>query len=105
VIVLHDFWLRGVQRCAEALEAAGFHCLLVRTSCEIVLCTRDQATFEKLRELFPEGLLDVGRRYRLPTYAIRYLMTTPERVLAASWEKLWKRSPDDARKLSNGKHS
>jgi predicted O-methyltransferase YrrM len=53
VIVLHDFWLRGVRQGAQAAEAAGFHCWLVRTSCEIVLCTRDRATYDKLRELFP----------------------------------------------------
>jgi predicted O-methyltransferase YrrM len=101
VIVLHDFWLRGVERCAAALELAGFHSLLVQTSCEIVLCTRDKATFEKLRELFPEGLLDVARRYRLPTYAVRYLLTTPDRVLSALWERVSTRGPE-ARKLSNG---
>jgi predicted O-methyltransferase YrrM len=88
VIVLHDFWLRGVREGAQAAEAAGFHCWLVRTSCEIVLCTRDRATYDKLRELFPEGLANVSDGYRLPTYAVRYLLTTPSRVVAASLEKL-----------------
>jgi predicted O-methyltransferase YrrM len=94
VIVLHDFWLRGVLHGARAAEAAGFHCWLVRTSCEIVLCTRDQATFDKLREVFPEGLSNVSGSYRLPTYAFRYLMTTPWRIVAASWEKLGTRATD-----------
>jgi predicted O-methyltransferase YrrM len=101
VIVLHDFWLRGVWRCAETLEMAGYHCLLVPTSCEIVLCTRDKATFDKLRQVFPEGVMNVASRKRLPTYTLRYLMTTPERVLSASWEKLTARGPA-AGKLSNG---
>jgi predicted O-methyltransferase YrrM len=99
VIVLHDFWLRGVERCAQAMEMAGFYCLLVPTSCEIVLCTRDKATFEKMREVFPEGVTDVASRYRFTAYTIRYFLTTPKRVVSASLEKLLGAG---AGKLSNG---
>jgi predicted O-methyltransferase YrrM len=88
VIVLHDFWLPGVWQGAIAAEATGLHCLLVPTSCEIVLCTRDAATFEQLRAVFPEGVTNVGKRYRRPTYWYRYIVTTPGRLLSAGLEKL-----------------
>ena len=88
VIVLHDFWLPGVLYGARAAEAAGFHCLLVPTSCEIVLCTRDRATFDKLRQVFPEGRPNVAQQYRPLKYGVRYVMTTPSRIVGSTVEKL-----------------
>lgn len=88
IIVLHDFWLPGVLYGARAAEAAGFYCWLVRTSCEIVLCTRDKATYEQLRQLFPQGLPNVTEHYRPLKYGVRYVSTTPTRIAFAALEKV-----------------
>jgi len=55
IVCWHDYWLRGVAASVAEAERSGFQCLLIRSSCEMVLGTRDEAVFEDLRRLFPES--------------------------------------------------
>jgi predicted O-methyltransferase YrrM len=52
MIVWHDAIIRGVRKSIEAAQAAGYHCLKINTSAEMVVGTRSQAVFERLRPLY-----------------------------------------------------
>jgi predicted O-methyltransferase YrrM len=55
VFVWHDFWIPGVPESVDVALQKGFRCLWLPTSCEMVVGARDAGTFQRLRELFPEG--------------------------------------------------
>lgn len=62
LVVFHDSWIIGVPEAVDAAKAEGFRCLWIPTSCEMIVATRDVARFERLREVFPAGVEDRGRR-------------------------------------------
>lgn len=55
IVCWHDFWVDGVPQSVAAAEAAGYRCLKVNTSCEMVFGTRSAAVSEELGVLFPGG--------------------------------------------------
>ena len=75
VVVFHDSWIIGVPEAVEEAKKAGFRCLWVPTSCEMILATRSPAKFAELQELFPEGVEDRGRRSYLYGYLL-YIQAT-----------------------------
>ncbi len=74
VIVFHDSWIVGVPEAVAEAKKAGFRCLWIPTSCEMILATRDPARFDELRAIFPEGVEDRGRR----SYVYGYLLYLQE---------------------------
>ena len=70
VVVFHDSWIVGVPEAVDAAKARGFRCLWVPTSCEMILATRSEAVFARLRSTFPSGIEDKGRR----SYVYGYLL-------------------------------
>ncbi len=56
LFVWHDYHLLGVHQSVEAATGHGLRCLWVPTSCEMVVGTRDNATFEKLQSMFARGV-------------------------------------------------
>ncbi|MFW5924714.1 MAG: class I SAM-dependent methyltransferase [Myxococcota bacterium] len=101
VFVWHDFWFPGVRHGVRRAMGDGFRCLWVPTSCEMVLGTRDEARFEELRALFPEGDPDPDRHYRPARYAARWLLRSVPVYLAVLAERLARRAP--LRELPSGR--
>jgi predicted O-methyltransferase YrrM len=62
LIVFHDSWIIGVPEAVAEAKKAGFRCLWIPTSCEMIVATRDPERFARLQELFPAGVEDRGRR-------------------------------------------
>lgn len=62
IVVFHDSWIIGVPEAVDRAKEAGFRCLWVPTSCEMILTTRNPAHFAKLQQLFPNGIEDRGKR-------------------------------------------
>jgi predicted O-methyltransferase YrrM len=70
IFVWHDYWVPGVPQGVEAARARGVRALYLPTSCEMVLGTRDEMVFNRLRAVYPEA------REELPAYG----RLTPLRV-------------------------
>ncbi len=71
IFVWHDYWVPGVPQGVAAARARGVRVLYLPTSCEMVLGTRDAATFNRLRASYPEareGLPRYGRLTALRVY-------------------------------------
>lgn len=62
IVVFHDSWIIGVPEAVARAKQAGFRCLWVPTSCEMILATRDPECFTQLQKLFPQGVEDRGHR-------------------------------------------
>lgn len=62
IVVFHDSWIIGVPEAVARAKQAGFRCLWVPTSCEMIFATRDPERFQALQALFPNGVEDRGRR-------------------------------------------
>jgi hypothetical protein len=62
IVVFHDSWIIGVPEAVARAKQAGFRCLWIPTSCEMILATRDGQRFAELQKLFPAGVEDRGRR-------------------------------------------
>jgi predicted O-methyltransferase YrrM len=60
VIAFHDSWIPGVPAAAQRAKEKGFRNLWLRTSCEMIVSTRDPEDFKRLQALFPEGVEDKG---------------------------------------------
>lgn len=56
IFVWHDFWWSGIIPCLKVAHSHGVRWLWLPTSCEMVLGVHDEATFAKLREMFPDGI-------------------------------------------------
>ncbi len=76
VVVFHDSWLSGVAGAVSEAKRAGFRCLWLPTSCEMILATRSPERFEQLCAIFPEGGEDRGSRSR----ALGYLLYAQQSV-------------------------
>ncbi|MEW6405534.1 MAG: class I SAM-dependent methyltransferase [Chloroflexota bacterium] len=56
IFVWHDFWMSGIPSCLRVAESHGMRWLGLPTSCEMILGTRDAATFDDLQGMFPQGI-------------------------------------------------
>ena len=56
IVVWHDYWLSGIHQSVRRATDEGMHCLWLPTSCEMVVGTRDRATFDAMQELFGNGV-------------------------------------------------
>ncbi len=83
LIVFHDSWIVGVPEAVARARKEGFRCLWVPTSCEMILSTRDAAQFERLCELFPEGVENRARRSYLYGYGLHL-----QEVFSYNWNRL-----------------
>ena len=70
VFVWHDSWIRGVSESVGRARELGFRCLLVPTSCEMILGTKDETVFATLKRLFPDGVEDEKRHSHVNQYLI-----------------------------------
>ena len=80
IIVWHDYWLRGVAESVAAAQQAGYHCLQIPSSSEMVLGTRDDAVLSQLQSLFPAAVPPAPFRYLPPR--IVFLRATLKSLLA-----------------------
>jgi predicted O-methyltransferase YrrM len=55
IFAWHDFWMPGIPEGVEHARSAGYSCLWVPTSCEMVLGTKSPEVLARLKELFPQG--------------------------------------------------
>ena len=55
VICWHDYWMAGIPESVAVAEAQGYHCLKVKTSCEMVFGVKNPALFARLRALYPNS--------------------------------------------------
>lgn len=55
LVCWHDYWMEGIPESVAAAEQAGFRCLKVNSSCEMVFGARNGAVFDRLRALFPNS--------------------------------------------------
>jgi predicted O-methyltransferase YrrM len=62
IVVFHDSWIIGVPEAVDRAKQAGFRCLWIPTSCEMILATKSPERWLQLVSLFPEGVEDRGRR-------------------------------------------
>lgn len=51
VFVWHDYWMLGIHQSVEDAQRAGFRCLKINTSCEMVFGTRNDRLFDRLPDL------------------------------------------------------
>lgn len=93
IIVWHDFWLWGVAQGIEVARKRGFRTLWLPTSCELVLGTRDNLTFQTLRTLFPFGIEDRPAHWKsfgqliLWSTKVSYRVTSTLIRTAGRWRK------------------
>jgi hypothetical protein len=52
ILCWHDFWMAGVPESVQAAQAAGYRCIKVNSSCEMVFGTRSAAVFERIVSLY-----------------------------------------------------
>lgn len=83
LIVFHDSWIVGVPEAVQSARQQGFRCLWIPTSCEMILATRDSEKFERLRELFPDGVENRARRSYLYGYGLHL-----KEVFSYNWNRL-----------------
>ncbi|HEX7480861.1 MAG TPA: class I SAM-dependent methyltransferase [Polyangiales bacterium] len=70
VVVFHDSWIAGVPQAVAEAKRAGFRCLWLPTSCEMILATRSGERFAQLQAIFREGTEDRGPRSRATGYLL-----------------------------------
>lgn len=92
IFVFHDFWFPGVRHGVQAAVGAGYHCLWVPTSCEMVVATRSESRFEQLKSLFPEGDSDPDSHFSMPRYAFKWWLRSMPVYWAVFSERLGGRS-------------
>ncbi|MDH5671990.1 MAG: class I SAM-dependent methyltransferase [Myxococcales bacterium] len=62
IVVFHDSWIIGVPEAVDRAKQEGFRCLWVPTSCEMIFATRDPELWQRLCNIFPDGIEDRGKR-------------------------------------------
>jgi len=55
IICWHDYWLAGIPESVGAAAKAGYQCVKVNTSCEMVFGTRSTTKFRALKSMFPNS--------------------------------------------------
>lgn len=70
VVCWHDYWLRGVSESVADAERAGYQCLKVNSSSEMVFGTRDEAVFRDIASLFEDAEPPIRRRHPLARLAL-----------------------------------
>jgi predicted O-methyltransferase YrrM len=81
IVCWHDYWMNGVPESVEEARHAGYHCLKVNSSCEMVFGTRSDAVFRRLQSVFSNNS-PLGKRYRLLAWMKLYrsLLTGAVRI-------------------------
>ena len=65
IIGWHDYWLGGVSESVADAERAGYQCLKINSSSEMVFGTRDEKALQEIRNLFPGAEAPMRRRHPL----------------------------------------
>ena len=65
IMCWHDYWLGGVSASVADAERAGFHCLKMNSSSEMVFGTKDESVLREIRALFHDGEPPIRRRHPL----------------------------------------
>ncbi len=52
IVCWHDYWMTGIPKSVEEAQRAGFQCIKVNTSCEMVFGSRDEGVFNTICSLF-----------------------------------------------------
>ncbi len=55
IISWHDYWIPGIPESVRRAEQAGFLCLKVLSSCEVVLGTKSPEVYSELEKLYPNS--------------------------------------------------
>jgi predicted O-methyltransferase YrrM len=63
ILCWHDYWLAGVAASVAEAEHAGYRCLKVNSSCEMVFGTRDEEVFREMKALFSRAEAPSRRRH------------------------------------------
>jgi len=53
ILCWHDYWMAGVPESVAEAQQAGYHCIKVNTSCEMVFGTKSKSVFQRIQALFP----------------------------------------------------
>jgi predicted O-methyltransferase YrrM len=62
IVCWHYYWLDGVAESVAEAQRAGYHCLKINSSCEIVFGTKCESDFQRMKELFSSAEIPVRRR-------------------------------------------
>jgi predicted O-methyltransferase YrrM len=72
IICWHDYWIPGILESVKTAEHAGFLCLKIRSSCEMVFGTKNPKVYSKLKQLYPNSEKPRGRRLGLVPFKLPY---------------------------------
>lgn len=86
IVAWHDYWLPGVSESVAEAQRAGFRCLKLNSSCEMVFGTRDQAVFRAIESMFQDAEEPAPRRRPLAHLRLTrtFLWTTIKHRLAGA---------------------
>jgi predicted O-methyltransferase YrrM len=62
IVCWHDYWMEGIPESVEVAQQAGFHCLKINSSCEIVFGTKSRHVSQRISELFNNTEVPQKRR-------------------------------------------
>lgn len=62
ILCWHDYWMQGIPESVDEAQRAGYHCIKVNSSCEIVFGTKSEPAFQRIQALFNNTEEPVKRR-------------------------------------------
>jgi len=87
VICWHDYWLPGIPESVQEAQKAGFFCIKVNSSCEVVFGAKSEEVFRRIASLY--GNTENPKKQLRPVAYLRvfyvFLLFIVKNVVIAFW--------------------
>jgi predicted O-methyltransferase YrrM len=87
ILCWHDYWLKGVPESVIAAQDAGYDCIKVNSSCEIVFGSRDPDIIRRIKSLFINTEPPI-KKSRLMPYLKLYMALIRGMLRTYLWNKV-----------------